>query len=165
MVYNALEFHLSATPHPFNLFLPYTGSSRRGSMTVPKRFGVLRFFGTLMKVIAWIILVVSVLIAIFWVVAGAMGTFADVFSNITPPSLQGVTSVGGGIVAAIGVLLIGLIYFLIFYVSGEVLHLYLAMEENTRLTAALLLRMHQDGQADTATTYGAGGFISEPYEN
>ena len=40
-------------------------------MTVPKRFGVLRFFGTLMKVIAWIILVLSVLLAIFAVIAGS----------------------------------------------------------------------------------------------
>ena len=28
-------------------------------MTVPKRFRVLRFFGTLMKVIAWIILIIG----------------------------------------------------------------------------------------------------------
>ena len=39
-------------------------------MTVPKRFGVLRFFGTLLKVIAWIVLVVSILLAIGAVVAG-----------------------------------------------------------------------------------------------
>ena len=30
-------------------------------MTVPKRFGVLRFIGALLKVLAWIILIVSVL--------------------------------------------------------------------------------------------------------
>jgi hypothetical protein len=70
---------------------------------------------------------------------------------------------GGGIIAGVLFLLGGLIYFLSLYVAGEALHLQLAVEENTRLTAALLLRMHQDGQVDNGAAYGAGGF-NEPYD-
>lgn len=135
-------------------------------MTVPKRFGVLRFFGTLMKVLAWIILVLAVIFAIGAVILGSSTAVSDVLSNIGVDSpLVSMGGFAGAIVAGIFVLITGLLYFLIFYVAGESIHLQLAVEENTRLTAALLLRMHQDGQAEAATPYGAGGFISEPYEN
>jgi hypothetical protein len=135
-------------------------------MTVPKRFGVLRFFGTLLKVIAWIILVVSILVAIGVAVAG--GTMVESLGPALgdQAALAGLIGTGGGILAGIFVLLVGLIYFLVLYVTGENLHLQLAVEENTRLTAALLLRMHQEGQGDAAAPYGAGGgFVNEPYDN
>lgn len=134
-------------------------------MTVPKRFGVLRFFGTLLKVIAWIVLIVSILIAIAAAVAG--GTLVNSIPQVAAqPGLAGMLGTGGGILIGISFLIGGLIYFLILYVSGERLHLQLAVEENTRLTAALLLRMHQEGQGDTASPYGAGGgFVNEPYDN
>jgi hypothetical protein len=135
-------------------------------MTVPKRFGVLRFFGTLLKVIAWIVLVLGILSAVGAIFAGGFLTSA------LPPEADtyaGLVSAGGGIVAALLIVLLSLFYFLILYVAGEQLHLWIAVEENSRLTAALLLRMHQEGQGDTAaTTYGAGaggGFVNEPYDN
>jgi hypothetical protein len=131
-------------------------------MTVPKRFGVLRFFGTLLKVIAWIVLILSILSAIG--AALASGTLLDALG----PTLGDQASVfgaGGGILAGLFILIIGLMYFLILYVTGESLHLQLAVEENTRLTAALLLRMHQEGQGDATAPYGAGGFVNEPYDN
>jgi hypothetical protein len=132
-------------------------------MTVPKRFGVLRFFGTLLKVIAWIVLILSILSAIGAVVAGSA-----LVESLGPTlgDSAALLGSGGGILAGLFVLILGLIYFLILYVSGESLHLQLAVEENTRLTAALLLRMHQEGQGDTGAPYGAGGgFVNEPYEN
>jgi hypothetical protein len=132
-------------------------------MTVPKRFGVLRFFGTLLKVIAWIVLVLSILAAIGAAVAG--GSLVDTLSPALGDSAALISS-GGGILAGLFILILGLIYFLILYVSGESLHLQLAVEENTRLTAALLLQMHREGQGDAAVPYGAGGgFVNEPYEN
>jgi hypothetical protein len=135
-------------------------------MTVPKRFGVLRFFGTLLKVIAWIILILSILIAVGFVIAG--GTILSSMAELGGDT-QGVAAlagVGGGILFGLLSLIGGLVYFLILYVAGENIHLQLAVEENTRLTAALLLRMHQEGQADTsATAYGTGGgFTTDPYE-
>lgn len=135
-------------------------------MTVPKRFGVLRFFGTLLKVIAWIVLIVSILSAIGVAVAG--GTLMTTLGPTLGDQADVVSALGtsGGILAGLFVLIFGLIYFLVLYVAGESLHLYLAVEENTRLTAALLLRMHQEGQGDTASTYGAGGgFVNEPFDN
>jgi hypothetical protein len=62
------------------------------------------------------------------------------------------------------VLLVGIIYFLLLYASGESFHLQLALEENTRLTAALLLRMHQETQQETRSGYGSAGFESERFD-
>jgi hypothetical protein len=125
-------------------------------MTVPKRFGVLRFFGTLLKVIAWIVLVVSVLVAIGAVVFSSSDLVTGLLGQSLPPGTETLAA-GGGIVVGIMLLIGGLLYFLVFYVAGESIHLQLAVEENTRLTAALLLRMHQEGQVDTASGYGVGG--------
>lgn len=133
-------------------------------MTVPKRFGVLRFFGTLMKVIAWIVLVLSVLGAIAAVIAGSSSAVNDVLTNALPQGA--LVGAGGGIMIGILILLFGFLYFLLFYVVGESLHLSLAMEENTRLTAALLLRMHQESQTEEPASYGpsGSGFVKEPFE-
>lgn len=134
-------------------------------MTVPKRFGVLRFFGTLLKVIAWIVLILSILSAIGAALAG--GNLVTAIPGLsTDPNVASMMGTGGGILVGLFVLIMGLIYFLVLYVSGENLHLQLAVEENTRLTAALLLRMHQEGQGEAAAPYGAGGgFVNEPYDN
>jgi hypothetical protein len=135
-------------------------------MTVPKRFGVLRLMGWILKVFAWIVLVASILLAIFVAIA-AGGTGSELLGNLLP-QLPGMANIGGsaagGIILGIGVLLVGIIYFLLLYASGESFHLQLALEENTRLTAALLLRMHQETQQETRTGYGSTGFESERYD-
>lgn len=130
-------------------------------MAVPKRFGVLRLVGTLMKVIAWIILALSVVFAIVVGIADPNivgGT--SVLGGLLPANLAGLA--GGGIVAGIVGLIIGLIYFLLLYASGESIHLQVAVEENTRLTAALLLRMHQESQVEPEADY-VGDFGREPF--
>lgn len=133
-------------------------------MTVPRRFAVLRFFGTLLKVIAWIVLVLSILGAIGAALAGTLLPM-DLLTGALPADSQSLISTSGGILAGIFVLLMGLVYFIIFYALGEGINLQLAMEENTRLTAALLLKMHQEGQQEeTRTAYSAGGFVGEPFE-
>ena len=130
-------------------------------MSVPKRFGVLRLMGTLLKVIAWIVLIVSILGAIGLVLMGNSG-YSLPFAI---PGSAGSFGQMEEIAIGIGVLIIGLIYFLILYASGESLHLQLAVEENTRLTAALLLRMHQETQQEPASrNYGAAGFANDPFE-
>ena len=137
-------------------------------MAVPKRFAVVRFFGTFMKVIAWIVLVVSILGAIGVALLGStslVGNFAADFM----PFLQDMAamSVGTsmGIMAGIGLVVAGIFNFLIFYMIGEMIHMQLAVEENTRLTAALLLRMHQDSRIqEEQAAYGDSGFVSEAYE-
>jgi hypothetical protein len=132
-------------------------------MTVPKRFGVLRFIGALLKVLAWIILIICVLGGVGAAVMGdAIAPL--VAGNPVVASLMG-TPVGR-ISGGVGLLLVGIVDFFILYAAGERLHLQLAVEENTRLTAALLLRMHQESQQDARTTSSsyASGFSSEPFE-
>lgn len=130
-------------------------------MTVPRRFGVLRFIGTLLKVIAWIILILTILAAIGLGLASSQ--LGPALSQSNPILGQLFARPAGGIAIGITVLIFGLIYFLVLYASGESVHMQLAVEENTRLTAALLLRMHQDSQQDARPSY-AQGFANEPFE-
>lgn len=136
-------------------------------MTVPKRFDVLRFMGALFKVFAWISLILSILSAIGVVVllpqvanvGGALGATLGPYAW-----LAGLTG-AGSIVTGLLVLLGGLLNFVLLYALGEIILLQIAVEENTRLTAALLLKMHQDSQPDAqpaAAAYTPGGFANEP---
>lgn len=113
-------------------------------MIVPKRFGVLRGIGVMLKVFAWLSLVMGVAGAVAGLLAG--GALTDLLST------SGLTSpLGGGeaIILALGGLLTGLITFLALYAAGEGIFLQLAVEENTRLTAALLMKMDQESAPET----------------
>lgn len=128
-------------------------------MTVPRRFGIIRFVGNLLKVFAWIFLILSIL--------GAVGTF--VAWEQIKPSIIASAGQGGGVIVeqilnllgpigvAVPMLLLSLLYFFALYISGETMILQLAVEENTRLTAALLLRMHQDTQPEPQGRQGYSG--------
>lgn len=130
-------------------------------MTVPKRFDILRFFSGLLKVLAWINLVIAILSAIGIALAGGqMGPFLQLAGEQFAPMASMMAGIGG-IVLAVFVLLGGLFYFVLLYAMGEMISLQLAVEENTRLTAALLLKMHQDSQVDTRAAY-PGAFTNEP---
>jgi len=131
-------------------------------MAVPKRFGVLRLVGTLLKVLAWIVLVLFVLFAIFAGIAGSTLPFLNTSIETLSPELASIGT-GGGILVGILSLIVGLIYFLLLYALGENVHLQVAVEENTRLTAALLLRMHQDSQIEAEPDYAAS-YATEPFE-
>ena len=153
-------------------------------MTVPKRFGILRIVAGLIKVFAWIVLVASIIFGIgvalasmtnIWQTVGAEPAQLPIIGGI----LDLFVSFGGGIVVGILSALSGVLYFLLFYAVGELISMQLAVEENTRLTAALLLRMHQESQpepraATPSTSYAAPasysapgynpGYSSEPFE-
>lgn len=130
-------------------------------MSVPKRFDILRFFSALLKVLAWINLVVAILAAIGIALAGGqMGSLLQALGEQFAP-LASTVAGAGGIFLAVFVLLGGLFYFVLFYALGELIALQIAMEENTRLTAALLLKMHQDSLVDTRPAY-PGAFANEP---
>lgn len=133
-------------------------------MAVPKRFGILRLVGNALKVIAWIILVVSVLLAIVVGIAApvlptdSLEPLLGAFPGVDPALLA-----SSGLLIGIVTLITGLIYFLVFYAAGENILLRVALEENTRLTAALLLRMHQDSQVEPEPEYGAA-YAPEAYQ-
>lgn len=130
-------------------------------MTVPKRFDILRFFSGLLKVLAWINLVLAILSAIGIALAGGQaGAILQLAGEQFAPLASTIAGMGG-ILLAVFVLLGGLFYFVFLYAMGELLSLQIAVEENTRLTAALLLKMHQDNQVDTRPAY-PGAFANEP---
>ena len=66
-------------------------------MSVPKRFGVLRLVGTLLKVIAWIVLIFSILGAIGLVLVGNSGIELPLEQFIDPA----LTGSAQGIIAGI----------------------------------------------------------------
>lgn len=129
-------------------------------MTVPKRFDVLRFMGALLKVLAWISLILSILSAIGVVLLPQMMNLSELLGgNADMISATGAGAIFSGLFILIG----GLLNFVFLYALGELLLLQLAIEENTRLTAALLLKMHQDTQPEPQpAAYAAGGFANEP---
>jgi len=102
-----------------------------------KRFRALRIIGTLLKVLAWIELVATMLGALALAVGGIAGAIGQVSQQDIVPGLA-VGGVLAGIVAALGVLILGLLYFLLLYAASEGIYVVLSIEENTRLTAAAL---------------------------
>jgi hypothetical protein len=131
-------------------------------MTVPKRFEVLRFMGALFKVFAWITLILAILSAIAIVLLPQLSGLSDMLG---PYAGLASAAGAGAIVTGLFVLLGGLLNFVMLYALGEIILLQIAVEENTRLTAALLLKMHQDTLPETTTppaAYPPGGFASEP---
>ena len=101
-----------------------------------KRFRALRTIGTLLKVVAWIVLVVTVLGAIFVAIAGFSGPMSMLGDAVGREAAGYMVS---GAFAAIimggAFLLGGVIYFVILYAAAEGIYVILSIEENTRLTA------------------------------
>lgn len=111
-------------------------------MSVPQRFGVLRLIGTLLKVTAWIVLVASILLAL---TAGLAGPIARQFMGDAglPAELLFLGS-AGGIIVGVLLMVVGIVLFLALFAAGENIFLQLAIEENTRMSAALLLRAAEE---------------------
>lgn len=80
-------------------------------MSVPKRFGVLRLVGTLLKVVAWIFLILSILGAIGLGLVGSNLQLPVTTTLPIDPATMG--PIPGGILAGVGLPIFGLIYFLI----------------------------------------------------
>jgi len=90
-------------------------------MNVPRKYGLLRAIGTILKVLAWIILAVGIIAAVvgLFSLGGASGTLRYV-------ALTGV----------IGAPLLSTIWFIQLYAFGSVLCLLVDIEESTRAMAA-----------------------------
>jgi hypothetical protein len=93
-----------------------------------KRFRFLRFSSVILKVVAWIVLIGTVIGALIVTVAGGIAPL-----HMLPygPFL----GIGGGAIMGFVVLVLGLLHFLFFYAGAEMILLLVAIEENTRRTA------------------------------
>ena len=105
-----------------------------------KRFRALRVVASLLKVLAWLVLIAGILAAVGIVaisaIQGQMGAPSPVLENM--PMASNLVGPLAGAALAVGVLLGTLVYFLLMYAAGDVLHLWLAIEYNTRETAFYL---------------------------
>ncbi|HID89663.1 MAG TPA: hypothetical protein EYP52_08150 [Anaerolineae bacterium] len=107
-----------------------------------KRFRVLRIIGTLYKVLAWIALVGGILAAFGVLLVSLIG-------GVSMPRGAGFPRFGGALAGVGGFLvslLMAVIYFIAFYGIGELIYLFIAIEENTR-EMALWVRSQQASAA------------------
>jgi hypothetical protein len=101
-----------------------------------KKFKVLRIVAVIWKVIAWLVLVISVL--------GGCGLIAfGLMSGANARTLNqtlGVSVLGGmgGVVGALVGIFFGILYFILLYSFAELIDVLLALEENTRSTSEQL---------------------------
>ncbi len=104
-----------------------------------KKFRILRIVATILKIIAWIVLVLGVL--------GGCGTLVFGLMAGGASSRGGVGDFGplagalGGAASGLVIIVIAFLYFVFIYAYGELINLLLALEENTRLTAERLQEM------------------------
>lgn len=96
-----------------------------------RRFAALRIIAIILKIFAWILLIL-----------GLLGGVALLILGFTLPEPLGISTLktGGplvGIAAFIVVLIITLVYFLSLYAGADFILLFLSIEENTRHIAYL----------------------------
>ena len=101
-----------------------------------KKYRVLRIVATIWKVLAWIVLVVSVLGGCGTLALAALGGAA---ARSTDFGLGG--GLIGGLFAALVAIFLGVLYFVSLYAFAELVDVMLALEENTRATADQLKLM------------------------
>ena len=121
-----------------------------------KRYGVLRFIAGLWKILAWIVLVLGVLGALGTLVGGIFGgADSQIWEQLGVPALVSGTVVG--IAGFLGILITTILYFLIIYAVGEVLSLFIDVENNTRAVALSLRGLSRPArpvESVPAPTYG-----------
>lgn len=100
------------------------------------KFRVLRIVSTILKILAWIVLVIGVLggcaVLVFGIVGGSNARELGPLAGLLGGTF-------GGLIA----IFVALFYFLIIYAYGELISLLIALEENTRLTAERLQAMNK----------------------
>ena len=98
-----------------------------------KRYGVLRTISGILNVLAWVSLAFSIL-------GGLLGGIFGMSSMFRNNAGGGV---GGGLLGILGGAILGVIWFILFKYSAELIHLAIDLEENTRRTADLLDKMQK----------------------
>jgi len=102
-----------------------------------KRFGALRVIGTILKVLAWIVLASGILGAIGMIITGGLFSGGSRLGSLSSQFGGAAVLAGllGGVAGAIGLLFVAVVEFLVLYATGDAIYLALAIEENTRETA------------------------------
>ncbi|MGI6367575.1 MAG: hypothetical protein ACOX2L_04300 [Anaerolineae bacterium] len=100
-----------------------------------KKYGALRFIVSLVRVIAWIVLVGGIIGALAMVIVAAIGGRASIPGV---PATQGAGGVLMALLMGLGIVIGSALGFLFFQAQADLVYLGLAIEENTRLTAQLL---------------------------
>jgi lipopolysaccharide export LptBFGC system permease protein LptF len=105
-----------------------------------RRFTALRVIGTILKILAWIVLILGVLAAL-----------ASLFFGFTLREQLGISgvAVGGplaGIVLFVVILIFAILDYLFLYAAGEFLFLFLSIEENSRRTAYFVQQQYTASQ-------------------
>jgi hypothetical protein len=105
-----------------------------------KKFRILRIVAFLWKIVAWVILVISVLAG-----CGTLVMLLTAGNQLARQSsmlgLGMLSGVAGGVVMAVIAILVGLFYFISLYAVAEMIDVALAVEENTRATVEQLKQL------------------------
>ena len=117
-----------------------------------KKFGVLRFIGVVFKVIGVVMGVIAVAgsIGVCIVTAVSGGAAQSLYNDFGYYGNVGAGGIFGGLLAGLMILLSFGIAALSEYAVGEGIFLFLAIEENTRATAAYLSRQVGNNEAPQA---------------
>lgn len=105
-----------------------------------KRFKVLRVVAALYRILAWIVLVAGIICSVGFLLLSILsgGTLRSMAIRPGAYWLRGLgygAPIVTGVVGLLVILLASALYFILFYSVGELIHLGLAIEENTRETA------------------------------
>ncbi len=94
-------------------------------MNVPRRYGILRFIALLLKVLAWAVLILSIIgmVSLF----GMGGSFGP----DAPAILRSLTTMG-----AFALPLVAIIWFVQLFAFGSILSLLIDIEQHTRSLAS-----------------------------
>lgn len=125
---------------------------------VKKKYRALRAIAFVFQVLAWVSLVLAILGAIGSVGAGLLGA-------VTIPALENFNganlAIGGvvaGIIGAVGVLLVGILNFILLLAVSEYIYVQLDIEQNTRQSSEYLRQLVQGQQpAPYSTSYMPAG--------
>ena len=105
-----------------------------------KKFKVLRFIGTIWKVLAWIKLILGLLAAIGILLIGVLG--GGIFEQagqqvgLDTTGMPLAAGIVGGVAGFVVVSIAAVVAFFVLYAVGELIYLALAVEENTRSASA-----------------------------
>lgn len=107
-----------------------------GPVAVQKRYPILRVLSVIYKVLGGIVAALTVLGAISFCIAGIAGGTAlgDLGRELGSP-LPGIGGVAGGIIGGLIVLLYGGFIAITLYAFGEIVSLFVSIEENIRSLA------------------------------